>query len=418
MTKASSGRISAGPLARIMRPLPYILLTVGTVMALLTPRQSNEERLVTAGLAALTALWILAMYTLPPPSWTSRTLPMLVYVGGQTALAAVLCARQPIFFVFAVIGFVQAYEVLPPVLAFISVVATSMVVNIAPSGIPTNLEWAIFIGTVIALQAFLIGWFGYLGYRFNEQAEQRVKTMAQLENALAENAGLHAQLVAQAREAGIHDERQRMAREIHDTLAQGLTGIITQLQAADRVREQPQAWQHHMDQVKLLARDSLAAARRSVAALGPRELDDSRLPDAVAALAERWSQTSGVPVRMETTGEPRPLLAETEITLFRVAQEALANVAKHAGAAKVAVTLSYLEDEVMLDVRDNGSGFDVEALGERAEAADGSGFGLRGIRQRLQRVGGALEIESTPGEGTALNATVPALALAEELESK
>jgi len=91
-----------------------------------------------------------------------------------------------------------------------------------------------------------------------------------------------------------------------------------------------------------------------------------------------------------------------------VAQEALANVAKHAGAGKVAVTLSYLEDEVMLDVRDNGSGFEVDAVHERAEAADGSGFGLRGIRQRLKRVGGTLEIESAPGEGTALNASVPA----------
>jgi len=398
----------AGPLTRIIRPLPYILLGVATVLALLTKGQSTQDRLVTVGLAALAALWILVMYTLRSPSWTSRTVPMLVYVGVQTALAAVLTTRQPIFFVFAVIGFVQAYEVLPPVWAFCSIIATSIVVNVAPSGIPTNLDWAIFVIIVICLQGFMIGWFGLLGYRYHEQTEQRRKTLAQLETALAENAGLHAQLVAQAREAGIHDERQRMAREIHDTLAQGLTGIITQLQAAYRVREQPQAWQHHMDQVKLLARDSLAAARRSVAALGPRELDDSRLPDAVADLAARWSQSAGVPVRVETTGEPRPILAETEITLFRVAQEALANVAKHAGAEKVAVTLSYLEDEVMLDVRDNGSGFEVDAVNERAEAADGSGFGLRAIRQRLKRVGGTLEIESAPGEGTAVNASVPA----------
>jgi signal transduction histidine kinase len=285
-----------------------------------------------------------------------------------------------------------------------------------PAGLPVTVDWWVMAITVIALQTFMIGWFGYLGYRYNQQAEQRVKTMVQLETALAENAGLHAQLVAQAREAGIHDERQRMAREIHDTLAQGLTGIITQLQAADRVREQPQAWQHHMDQVKLLARDSLAAARRSVAALGPRELDDSRLPDAIADLAARWTQTSGVPVRVETTGEPRPMLAETEITLFRAAQEALANVAKHSDAAKVAVTLSYLDDEVMLDVRDNGSGFDVDALNGRGEAADGSGFGLRAIRQRLKRVGGTLEIESAPGEGTAVNASVPVLA--EEMQTQ
>jgi signal transduction histidine kinase len=350
------------------------------------------------------------MYTLRSPQWQRRTLPMVVYVGGQTVLAAMLMARQPIFFVFAVIGFVQAYELLPPVWGFLSVLATSAIVNLVPFGIPTDPGWAVFVFTVIALQTFLIGWFGYIGYRFNEQAEQKRRAVAELEAALAENAGLHAQLVAQAREAGIHDERQRMAREIHDTLAQGLTGIITQLQAADRVREQPEAWQHHMDQVKALARDSLAAARRSVAALGPPELEDSRLPDAIADLATRWTTTSAVPVQVQTVGDPRPILPEMEITLFRVAQEALANVAKHARADSVAITLSYLDDLVMLDVRDDGVGFAVDAVAERGAAADGSGFGLRGIRQRLDRVEGTLEIESRPGEGTVVNASVPALA--------
>jgi signal transduction histidine kinase len=398
------------PFHRIMQPLPYILLGVGAVLALLTSGQTPRERLGTAALVAVAAAWALGMYTLRSPEWKRRTLPMVVYVGGQLALAGVLMARQPIFFVFAVVGFVQAYEVLPPAWGFLSVAATSAVVNLVPAGIPTDPAWAIFVITVIALQTFLIGWFGYLGYRFNEQAEQKRKAVAELEAALAENAGLHAQLVAQAREAGIHDERQRMAREIHDTLAQGLTGIITQLQAADRVREQPEAWQHHMDQVKALARDSLAAARRSVAALGPPELEDSRLPDAIADLAARWSTTSAVPVQVQTVGDPRPVLAEIEITLFRVAQEALTNVAKHARASAVAITLSYLDDLVMLDVRDDGVGFEIDAVAQPGTAVDGSGFGLRGIRQRLDRVEGTLEIESRPGDGTVVNASVPALA--------
>jgi signal transduction histidine kinase len=398
------------PFHRLVKPLPYILLGVGAVLALLTPGQTPRERLGTAALVVLAAAWALGMYTLRSPEWQRRTLPMVVYVGGQLALAGVLMARQPIFFVFAVIGFIQAYELLPPGWAFVSIAVTSALVNIVPGGVPTNVGWAVFVVTVIALQTFLIGWFGYLGYRFNEQTEQRRKAMDELEAALAENAGLHAQLVAQAREAGVHDERQRMAREIHDTLAQGLTGIITQLQAADRVREHPEAWQHHLDQVKALARDSLAAARRSVAALGPPELEDSRLPDAIADLAERWSKTSGVAVRAQTVGDPRPVLAELEITVFRVAQEALANVAKHARASTVTITLSYLDDVVMLDVRDDGVGFEVDAVAQRGAAADGSGYGLRGIRQRLDRVRGTLEIESGPGEGTVVNASVPALA--------
>jgi signal transduction histidine kinase len=396
-----------GPFRRILVPLPYILLGVGTVLAQLTPDLTIGERLGTVAIVAVTATWTLSMYTLRSRSWTARTGPMLVYVGVQLALAGVLMVRQPTFLVFGVIGFMQAYVLLPPFWAFLDVGATSVLINLVVGGVPTDAEGLTLTLTVIGLQTALISWFGYLGYRHNEQSEQRRKAVAQLEAALAENAGLHAQLVAQAREAGVHDERQRMAREIHDTLAQGLTGIITQLQAADRVREDPELWRHHVGQVNALARDSLAAARRSVAALGPPELDDTRLPDAIAELAARWSRTAAVPVHVEITGEPRPILADIEITLFRVAQEALVNVARHARASRAAVTLSYLDDMVMLDVRDDGVGYAVER--EHGASTDGSGFGLRAIRQRLARVDGTLAIESEPGAGTAVNASVPAL---------
>ena len=228
---------------------------------------------------------------------------------------------------------------------------------------------------------------------------------------MEENAGLHAQLLTQAREAGVLDERQRMAREIHDTLAQGLTGIVTQLEATERAGHRPEQWRRHLDQARALARDSLSEARRSVQALRPEPLEDARLPDAIAHMAERWSRASGVVASVETTGEPRPLLAELEMTLFRVAQEALANVAKHAGASKVGLTLSYMDDTVLLDVRDDGAGFAAApgAADGRRGQSQGQGFGLAAMRQRLQRVAGSLEIESAPGEGTAVNARVPAI---------
>jgi signal transduction histidine kinase len=142
-----------------------------------------------------------------------------------------------------------------------------------------------------------------------------------------------------------------------------------------------------------------------VQALRPEPLEGSQLPDAIASMARRWSETSTVALRLETTGEPRPLLPELEATLFRVAQEALTNVGKHARASKVGLTLPYLDDQVLLDVRDDGAGFDPEAL----DGNGTGGFGLRGMRQRLRRVAGNLEIESAPGEGTAINASVPAI---------
>ena len=177
-----------------------------------------------------------------------------------------------------------------------------------------------------------------------------------LEEMIAENTGLQAQLLTQAREAGAGDERQRMAREIHDTLAQGLTGIVTQLEAAQQTSNDAER-ERRIDNAKRLARDSLAEARRSVQALRPQALEDSRLPEALADEVARWSATSGVTGDVETTGQARALHPEVEVTLLRVAQEALANVAKHAGASRAGVTLSYMEDVVSLDVRDDGAGF-------------------------------------------------------------
>jgi signal transduction histidine kinase len=231
-----------------------------------------------------------------------------------------------------------------------------------------------------------------------------------LEAALAENAGLHEQLLTQAREAGIMDERQRMAREIHDTLAQGLTGIITQLQAAAQ-GGRPADRDRRIEAAIRLARDSLSEARRSVHELRPEPLETARLGEALAEVAQRLSALHGVPAHVTTTGVPRPMPADVEVTLLRTAQEALANVAKHANATRVGLTLSYMEDEVALDVRDDGIGFDPAGL---PVSADGGGFGLTAMRQRVELLSGTLEIESESGVGTAISACVPA-PLVEEL---
>jgi signal transduction histidine kinase len=231
-----------------------------------------------------------------------------------------------------------------------------------------------------------------------EQHQQREEMVARLEAALEENAGLHAQLLTQAREAGVLDERQRMAREIHDTLAQGLTGIITQVQAAQRIWHAPDQARPHLDQALSLARESLAEARRSVQAIRPRELDEAHLPDALRDLARRWAADRGVGLLFDVTGDSVPLSPAIEVALFRVAQEALTNVAKHASASRVGLTLSYLSDVVLLDVRDDGVGMN----GRGSE-----GFGLNSMTQRIRGVGGTVEIESLPGEGTAISASVP-----------
>ena len=277
--------------------------------------------------------------------------------------------------------------------------------------------------TPLALGAFGLLWlmnaglataFSYYGLIVDRQNEQRRTVIAELEEtntrlqqALSENAGLHAQLVAQAREAGALDERARLAREIHDTLAQGLTGIVAQLQAAERRVGDDSELRTRIEKSMTLARDSLAEARRSVDALRPGALEFADLPIALKAEADRWASDTGVRVDVLTTGEPVHLHPESEAALLRTAQEALTNVAKHADATRVAITLSYMGDVVTLDVRDDGRGF--VAASSPVRPADGTGFGLVGMRQRLAAVAGTLEIESEPGGGTALSATVPTL---------
>jgi signal transduction histidine kinase len=133
--------------------------------------------------------------------------------------------------------------------------------------------------------------------------------------------------------------------------------------------------------------------------LRPEQLEEADLSVAIEGLAQSWRRTSGIPVRTQTSGCPQALPDEVESALFRIAQEALTNVAKHANATRVGLTLTYLDDVLLLDVRDDGSGFDT--------AIRTAGYGLAGMRERLSRIGGRLEVESVLGEGTAVNAAVP-----------
>jgi signal transduction histidine kinase len=199
------------------------------------------------------------------------------------------------------------------------------------------------------------------------------------------------------RKAGVMQERERLSREIHDTLAQGLTSQRMLLQAADRV------WESDPGQARAYVRTAIDAAgenldeaRRFVRDLGPAPLALRSLPDAIRAL--------GAEFRLE--GTEHPLDDRTQAVLLRVAQGALANAREHAHADRVIVTLSYLEGEVTLDVYDNGVGFDRTM----AVTRPGRGYGLRMMRDRLKEVGGTLTVESAPGEGTALAARIPVAA--------
>jgi len=209
----------------------------------------------------------------------------------------------------------------------------------------------------------------------------------------------------QAEELATTRERNRLARELHDTLAQGFTGILLQLEAVDSALATSRAdlARERLERARALARDSLAEARRSVWSLRPRALEHQGLPEAVRDAVGTVAAGGAPAVRFETGGEPRPLEPELEADLLRVAQEAVTNASKHAGARNVALELRYGPSVVELRVRDDGHGFSPDRAAGRT---DGGGFGLTAMRERLERHGGELDVQSTPGAGTELVARV------------
>lgn len=207
-----------------------------------------------------------------------------------------------------------------------------------------------------------------------------------------------ADLAAAQHTAGGLAERERLAREIHDTLAQGLTSIQLLLRAAERaLPDQPGKAEGHVVQARQSAQDALAEARRFVAALAPPALEGATLADALERLCATTSARHQLTARFHLTGDPVPLPMAHEVALLRIAQSALANTVQHARARTADVTLSYLGGHVAVDVADDGIGF----------APSSGGFGLAAMRARTHALGGDFTVETGPDRGTALAARLP-----------
>jgi signal transduction histidine kinase len=402
-------------LDRVIKWVPYIALAVATALAVVAgPYIGGLPLAWTVGLTVLAAAWMLWMVTLHP-RWQERRVLMAIYFVGLLALIFGLIACSPIYGYFAFAGYLHAVYALRGRLVLIGVAATAALSALSQVGGLVVFTSGPGVMAYLVAAAFNIGIAGAMSFlawittaqtaRRKQMIGELAEANGKLETALTENAGLHAQLLTQAREAGVLDERARMAREIHDTIAQGLIGIITQLEAAGQARDQHGDGQRHLDLAVGLARQNLSEARRSVRNLQPEQLEGATLPEALTEVARHWSNLYGLRAEVTTTGTVRPMHPEIEGTLVRTAQEALSNVAKHAGATRVGLTLSYMGDQVTLDVRDDGAGFSPTD----APAGENGGFGLKAMRQRLQRIAGLLEIESEPGRGTAISASVPAV---------
>jgi signal transduction histidine kinase len=206
-----------------------------------------------------------------------------------------------------------------------------------------------------------------------------------------------ANLMRVEREAGRLTERQRLARDIHDTIAQHFTSIIMHLSAAKH--SHPEAVQSEVQQAEESAREGLDEIRRIVWDMQPEQIEKASLVEAVEELAARWSAENGVLVKMKVTGTPRSLTSSAETALLRISQEAMHNINKHAQAKNVNITFSFMEDIFVMDIADDGLGFESSKIK--------NGFGMKTMRDRAEELSGTLTIESERGAGTAIAVSVP-----------
>ncbi|HEU4848214.1 MAG TPA: GAF domain-containing sensor histidine kinase, partial [Rubrobacteraceae bacterium] len=203
-----------------------------------------------------------------------------------------------------------------------------------------------------------------------------------------------AELFARSTRLGAVEERNRLAREIHDTLAQGLTATALQLESADALLDAGSEKAHEpLRRALSLTRSNLEEARRSVLDLRASPLEGRPLSEALKALVERWEAETGIAARYGAVNGSRPLPPSVEAALYRICQEALTNVARHAGAERATVRLVATPDRVRLAVEDDGRGFDAAGVPEDRH-------GIVGMRERAEVLGGTLEASSGPGEGT------------------
>ncbi len=199
------------------------------------------------------------------------------------------------------------------------------------------------------------------------------------------------------REAGRLTERQRLARDIHDTLAQHFTSIVMHLSAAKY--SNPESVQSEVQQAEDAAREGLDEIRRIVWDMRPEQIEKASFVEAVEELAARWSAENSVLVKMKVTGTPRSLPASAETALLRISQEAMHNITKHAQAKNVNITFSFMEDVFVMDIADDGLGFDLSKAS--------NGFGLKTMRDRIEELSGIFTIESEQGRGTAIAVSLP-----------
>lgn len=352
------------PLGRalpLVRLLTHFLVGALLVVALATAAASGPEWQVVAGVLLFACVYAVGL--LPPVASRPRRVASWGALLSVAWVVLVLLTPMGVWLAFPL--FFLALNVLPPRIA---------------------------VPVVAGLTAVAIG-----GFAWHRHAWEIGAILGPVLGALVASAVVLGLRVAtrESERRGQSEERERFAREIHDTLAQGLGSIHLLLGAAEgHLDTSPDKARTLITQAREVASTNLTEARRLVRAQGPADLAERSLPEALARIAAR---VDSPPVTCRIEGEPFALPGGHDVALLRVAQEAIGNAVRHAQASRITVTLTYLRDLITLDVVDDGSGRVVEDRG----------FGLGSMRARIDELDGSLAVESTPGRGTAIAASLP-----------
>ena len=376
----------------------FFVLGLASILALADQDTSSSRRGLIVAFALCLGGWYW-WWAIRRRIWNLPISRVLAYLAGAAILWVLLLVQHGAFLIVAFSAYAQVLSFLPSRRSAVRGAVALTVLLVVMLGITMEpLTPEPFLFAVFSAGAAIFLWLWVTAIVGQSQERHRL---------IEELVATRAELGVAERLAGKLEERQRLAREIHDTLAQGFISIVTLLETTDAKLAHDQATaRRFVGQALDTARDNLAEARRFVWALQPEALDRSSLAEALGRLVERLQHETGIAARLVLTGTTQPLSAQTEIALLRAAQEGSANIRKHAKANEAVLTLSFVGDQVILDVRDDGRGFDPTTLDGREDGLSG-GFGLRGLKARLAALGGGLEVESTPGEGTVLVAQLP-----------
>ncbi|QBD78774.1 sensor histidine kinase [Ktedonosporobacter rubrisoli] len=374
----------------------YVSLIITMGITLTTDSFTLQELLALCTLSLLLGIWYVVCVLLPPIYWRRHSLLALGYLLIGWVIWFFLAGLKETYF-FVLIGlFPQMYLLLKVPW---NICGSFMLLAIAlwrHGSWDTVFFFTLGTGIVGMVLALFI-------HAILKQSRERACLIDELQATRQE--------LAQAeRQAGIMQERQRLAHEIHDTFTQGFSSIVMQIETLDAtaLASNTEVGQV-LSRIGQTAHENLTEARRVLWALQPEALERASLSDTLISLAQRWTEENNISAHTVVTGIVAPLRPEIEVTLLRAAQEALANVRKHAQAHSITMTLSYIGDMVALDIQDDGIGFTLDRLHISPSDQPHGGFGLKALRERIELLGGTFSIESAPGEGTTIALTLPAI---------